>query len=319
MTEPEVLQTQLKKKKRKIIRGPFFNVSLFILTLFTTWMAGASGIDFNQKVINGFLYMGSLMSILLAHEMGHYVMARRNRVDASLPYFIPVPPPFLLGTFGAVIVMRGRIRSRSALMEVGAAGPLAGMVMAIPILIVGLALSPVEPIPTGGLMEGNSLLYLALKWIVVGRIPEGKDVILHPMAWAGWIGLLVTMLNLIPIGQLDGGHIFFALFGDLHRRISRLFFAGLFFLGAAITAYETYMAKQQGLEGEAFWTKALTGSNWLFLGLLVFVFFVLVKKRGLNHPPTDDNTLSPGHRIVGIICLVLFVLTFMPVPLRILL
>lgn len=303
-----------KKRSQKKRSGPRLNILLFILTLMTTWLAGFNGLTFEEAMTNGFIYMASIIGILLSHEMGHYIMGRINRVQVSLPYFIPLPlPP--VGTFGAVIVMRGRIRSRNALMEVGAAGPIAGMIVAIPILLVGLSLSPVGPPPEGGLMEGQSLLYMLLKHIAVGPIPEGSDVILHPMAWAGWIGLLVTMLNLFPIGQLDGGHIFYALWGKAHIHASRFFHIGLFVLGLSVMGYWTLDAYNRGLEGDAFWTEVLTGTNWLVLGVLILI---LSKKSrmGLAHPPTDDNYLSPMHRAIGIGCFVLLVLIFTPVPLR---
>ena len=243
----------------------WFNWFLFATTLFTTW--GAGTLYFPERTwggsfLNGLIYMASLMGILVCHEMGHYAMARRNRVAASLPYFIPVPSKLApIGTMGAVILMRGRIRSRNALMEVGAAGPLAGMAVAIPVVLIGLYLSPVEPIPEAGFAEGSSILYAALKMIAVGPIPEGRDVILHPMAWAGWIGLLVTMINLLPIGQLDGGHVAYALWGEAHGRISRLFHKGLFLFGIAAMAASAATAWGDGLRGEALWASAMAGSN----------------------------------------------------------
>jgi membrane-associated protease RseP (regulator of RpoE activity) len=313
----------------------FIHVFLFVMTLFSTWFVGAGGFGlielwltsilgadvmpyFQEMAANGLVYMASIMGILLSHEMGHYLMARKNRVDASLPYFIPMP--FLLfGTLGAVIVMKGRIRSRNALMEVGAMGPLAGLAVALPVLIVGLSLSEVGPIPEGALLEGQSILYMVLKQLIVGDIPEGYDVMLHPMAWAGWIGLLITMLNLLPIGQLDGGHIFYALFGEAHRKVSRGFLIGLFLLGAGVIVYSTWDAERLALTGYAYWSHIMVGMNWLLLGLLLLVLFGRKKGRGFNHPPTDDNSLSPLHRVMGISCLVIFVVCFMPIPIRILL
>ena len=317
-------------------RRLFVHGLLFALTLLSTWFAGAGGFTLidvwlaakmgvdvtpiaTKLVGDGLIYMTSLMGILLSHEMGHYLMARKNSVNASLPYFIPMP--FLLfGTLGAVIVMKGRIRSRNALMEVGAMGPLAGMAVALPLLMWGLSLSEVGPLPEAGqgiyYQEGQSLLYFALKKIVIGDIPAGYDVMLHPMAWAGWIGMLVTMLNLIPIGQLDGGHVFYALFGDIHAKMSRAFLAGLFLLGLGVMIYSALDAEQLALEGEAYRNHVLVGMNWLVLGSLLLVVFGRKKGRGFNHPPTDDNDLSPGRRWMGIACLVLFVLCFVPIPLR---
>jgi membrane-associated protease RseP (regulator of RpoE activity) len=313
MNEPARAPEALTQDRRKR-RGPMINIVLFIATLGTTWLAGAGGGTVNEAIWNGFTYMGCIMGILLCHEMGHYVMGRRNRVGVSLPYFIPFPLS-LFGTLGAVIVMRGRIRSRNALMEVGASGPIAGMLVAIPILLIGLSLSAVEPLPDQGLIEGQSLLYMALKWIAVGEIPAGHDVMLHPMAWAGWIGLLVTMLNLLPIGQLDGGHIFYALWGKAHLTASRLFHGGLFLMGIGVMGYCTWDAELRGLTGDAYLTQVLTGANWLFLGLLI-LFFSWRSKGGLRHPPTDDDHLSPAHRAVGIACLVLLILIFTPIPIR---
>ena len=310
----------------------FIHLFLFAMTLLSTWFVGAGGfalaelwyagmlgakVDayFSSMAIDGLYYMSAIMAILLSHEMGHYIMARKNRVNASLPYFIPMP--FLLfGTLGAVILMKGRIRSRNALMEVGAMGPLAGMAVALPILIVGLSLSEVGPIPEQALIEGQSLLYIALKRIVVGEIPTGQDVMLHPMAWAGWIGLLVTMLNLLPIGQLDGGHVFYALFGDAHQKVSRGFLAALFLLGLGIMAYSAVDAEQLNLEGDAYWSHVMVGMNWLVLGFLLLFVFGRKNGKGLRHPPTDDDHLSSAHKIMGVICLVVFVLSFMPVPIR---
>lgn len=290
------------------------NIALFVATLASTFWVSAEGRTLGEALGNGLVYMASLVGILLGHEMGHYVMARRNRIDASLPYFIPFPF-LIIGTFGAVIVMRGRIRSRNALMEVGAAGPLAGLVVTIPVLLVGLRLSPVLPIPEGSLLEGSSLLYMALKRLAAGPIPPGHDVMLHPMAWAGWVGLLVTMLNLLPIGQLDGGHVFYALFGEAHRRVSRLVHVGLFALGLAIMGRGWLDATERHLTGDAFTAEVMTGTNWLFLGLMLLVVG-LASKRGLRHPPTDDETLSTRHRAAGYACLAVFALTFMPVPLK---
>jgi membrane-associated protease RseP (regulator of RpoE activity) len=222
----------------------------------------------------------------------------------------------LFGTLGAVIVMRGRIRSRNALMEVGAAGPLAGMIVAVPILLIGLILSPVEPLSQGGILEGQSLLYMLLKLVAVGPIPEGYDVYLHPMAWAGWIGLLVTMLNLLPIGQLDGGHISYALWGEAHAKVSRMFIGGIFLLGFCVVGHGVITGLNLGLQGDEFWLHVTTRGNWFFLGALLFWAFGRGKRR--YHPPTDDNRLSTGHRIVGLACLVLFAITFTPIPIRIL-
>jgi membrane-associated protease RseP (regulator of RpoE activity) len=174
-----------------------------------------------RNIPNAWTFAVPLMAILLAHELGHYLAARWHRVPASLPYFIPLPSLSPFGTMGAVISMPGRIRSRNALLDIGAAGPLAGMVVAVPVLLVGLAQSEVRELSGPALQEGNCLLYLLLKRLVVGPIPPGHDVWISPAAFAGWAGLLVTALNLLPIGQLDGGHIAYALLGERQNQVAR--------------------------------------------------------------------------------------------------
>ncbi|RPI53182.1 MAG: site-2 protease family protein, partial [Chloroflexi bacterium] len=176
----------------------------------------------------GWPFALSLLSILLAHELGHYFMSRHHRVAASLPYFVPLPiPDFLgnvLGTMGAVIRMKAAITNRRVMLDIGSAGPLSGLIVAIPVLLLGLSLSHVEPLPLNQAysMEGNSLLYLLLKYAVFGRwLPAGgMDVFIHPVAFAGWAGLLVTSLNLIPAGQLDGGHVLYSLVGTWAQRLT---------------------------------------------------------------------------------------------------
>jgi membrane-associated protease RseP (regulator of RpoE activity) len=295
----------------------WLNLVLFLSTLLSTFLAGALFFHaeaLREQAANGLAFMSALMGILVCHEAGHYVMARRNRVDASLPFFIPMPPIFPVGTFGALIFMRGRIRSRVALMEVGAAGPLCGMAVALPVLVVGLATCPVGPIPAGGFMEGQSLLYAAAKWLAVGPIPPGHDVYIDrsPLVWAGWLGMLVTMINLLPIGQLDGGHVAYALFGERHRLLSRLFLGGLFALGAGVMLHFGLDAWRAGLRGEELVSRGMVGFNWIFWGGLL----LLLRRRVLGHPPTDDQRLPPFHRAVGWLCVLLLGLTFMPYIMR---
>src|SRR5262252_5185317 len=167
------------------------HLGLFVACIVTTWVAG------------GPYFAGTLMGILVCHEAGHYIVGRRHGVPVSLPYFIPLPPGITLGTLGAVIRMDKPITDRNALFDVGASGPIAGLVVAIPLLAIGLCLSHVAPIPASADqgLEGNSILYALLKYAVFGRwLPgDGVDVDLHPMAFAGWVGLLITMINLMPI------------------------------------------------------------------------------------------------------------------------
>lgn len=304
----------------RLRRAPsWVNLMLYLTTFattFGTWFLFFGGEGTADAVVKSLTFMAALMGILTAHEAGHYVMARRNKVDASLPFFIPYPPnpilPSFLGTFGALIFMGGRIRSRDALMEVGAAGPVAGMVVTVILLFWGLADCPVVPIPEEGFVEGQSLLYVLAKRIMVGPIPEGHDILVDraPLVWAAWAGMLVTALNLLPIGQLDGGHVFYALFGERHGFASRLFHKGLFLLGVGVSAHGAYGAYSRGLPSDGIVSAAVTGTPWLFLGLLLWV---LHRKRGFNHPPTDDDRLSPTHRLVGFLCILILIVTFMPV------
>lgn len=262
--------------------------------------------------LNGWKFAVPLLTILIVHEFGHYIAARIHKVDASLPYFLPLPGVGL-GTLGAVIAMRGRIRSRNALLDIGASGPLAGLVLAVPVLVIGLTLSTVSPQTAGGYMqEGQSLLYLALKRLVVGPIPDGHDVHLHPTAFAGWVGLLVTMINLLPWGQLDGGHVAYALFGSRQNRFARVFrlsLLPLFAYNVAIFVGPVLLHRSK-MEVSLAISNSMSWFVWfLVLGLLGRL------SGGSDHPPVEAGALSPGRKIVAWITLALFVLLFMPTPL----
>jgi membrane-associated protease RseP (regulator of RpoE activity) len=289
-------------------RGPWVNVALFLATVVSVFWVGASNWSGEEDapIWKGWTFAVPLLSILLCHEFGHYVFARLHRVDASLPYFIPFPF-FLFGTLGAVIKMRGRIGTRNALLDIGAAGPIAGLVVAIPVLCVGLAHSDVAPIRPGGLLEGQAILYVAIKRMVIGPIPDGFDVYLHPTALAGWVGLFITMLNLLPVGQLDGGHVAYALFGEDQDRHSRWLHRLLPVAGVGISCWSVWSHREKG------WGALMhagEGLNWVFFALVLF----LIHRGGLRHPPTGPAPLSPGRRVVAWACLALLVLLFMPVP-----
>ena len=210
---------------RPVRFNPNTNAVLFLLTVFSVFfMAGGGEHPLFSKgwFFDSARFAVPLLLILLAHELGHYFAARLHHVPASLPYFLPLPLLSPFGTLGAVIVMPRRIRSARALLDIGAAGPLAGMVMALPFMIYGLSVSEVGPPPkTAYWMEGQSLLYSLVKYLVVGPIPAGYDVSLHPTAFAAWAGFLITFLNLLPYGQLDGGHVSFAVFGQRHTQVAR--------------------------------------------------------------------------------------------------
>ncbi len=276
--------------------SPLVNLVLFLLTLVTTTMAGAmhAGVDpFSDpwSMSAGLPFSVPLMTILLCHELGHYTAALRHGVPTTLPYFLP-GPPFLVGTFGAFIRMRGMPRSRRALFDVGAAGPWAGLLVAIPTVVLGLLWSEVQPLTKGaggGLALGNSLLFDGLSRAVLHTDPDSATILLHPVALAGWFGIFVTFLNLLPIGQLDGGHVVYALFGRRHRAIARLFLVVVLGLGFL------------GWEG------------W-FLWALMLAFVLKV-----DHPPTMDaeTPLDPARKIAAWATIGVFALTFMPVPITV--
>jgi membrane-associated protease RseP (regulator of RpoE activity) len=255
----------------------------------------------------------SLLGILLVHEAGHYIAARLHGVPASLPFFVPLP--FVgFGTLGAVITMRDRIRSRKALLDIGAAGPLAGMLVALPILFIGLRMSEVTPLGKDlYIQEGQSILYWLMKRLAVGPIPEGSDVQLHPMAFAGWGGLFLTMLNLLPWGQLDGGHIAFALFGKDQHRFARWFRGGL--LVAFAYNVVTFLIPALLHRSRQTWVEAAgTCSFWL---IWYGITGAMKHFAGEDHPPFEPAPLDRWRQLVAIGCLVLFVLLFLPTPMAI--
>lgn len=279
------------------------NVVLFVLTLASTLIAGACGglclafpwdvlsaLTSPTRLLAGFPFAATLMSILLTHEFGHYLTARRYKAAVSLPYFIPAPPPLAFGTLGAIIRMRSPGRDRNALFDIAAAGPIAGLAVAVPAVLLGLGWSRIAPLPQGEFMAvqfGDSLLMRLLVYLKFGPIPSGMDVFIHPVALAGWVGFFVTALNLFPVGQLDGGRIAYALFGRHHRLVGVGTVAATVALGVITRS-----------------------PNWFVWAALV-VFFVGFH----HHPPLDDVTpLSRGRWIVGLVCLILFVLLIPPIP-----
>lgn len=272
-------------------RLPLIHVVLFFVTFVTVTLNGAliAGVDpFSEpsKVGAGLPFAIALMSILLIHELGHYTLARWHNVDATLPYFIPAPPIFV-GTFGAFIRMRSMPPGRPALFDVGAAGPWAGFVVAVIALVIGLQLSEVRAIPIteSTLWLGDSLLTSGLVYLTFGSLPDGMTVYFHPVAFAGWVGLFVTVLNLLPMGQLDGGHVAYAMFGRRHRYIARLTIALMAVLG-----------------------------YWQWEGWFAWVIFPLII--GLDHPPTIEDwvPVRGWRRVGGWLTLAMFVAIFMPNP-----
>ncbi|MFO7323687.1 MAG: site-2 protease family protein [Chloroflexota bacterium] len=280
------------------------NVVLFLITVFSVLVLGtqmaineiaatnifrarAIAENFFLELWRGLPYAVSILLILGSHELGHYFAARRHRLAVTLPYFIPAPFISFLGTFGAFIQLREPMRNRKVLLDVGASGPLAGLVFAIPIVLIGLATSRVGPIEPGGVLEGNSLLYALAKILVFGRfLPDGEvDVYINQVAMAGWAGLLVTALNLIPLGQLDGGHILYALIGNRARKL-----------------YFPLIAVSIAL--------ALITNAWILWVILLLLF-----GRTYAAPLDMITPLDRRRQIIAVVSLVIFVLIFVPVPL----
>ncbi len=287
---------------------------LIALTFLSTFYVGAAQVlerapESMADLATGWVFSIPLMAILLAHEFGHFFAGMYHRIDVSPPYFIPVPF-FLLGTLGAVIQMRERIRSRNALLDIGAAGPLCGMVIAVPVVIYGIATSPVQPLPeTEYFVEGRSILYLGIIYALKGPIPEGYDVFLTPTALAGWAGLLITMINLLPFGQLDGGHVAYALLGPRQNRVSQIVLRLLPLVAVIIGIAFAAPSYLDGVRGDPLMYDASAGMHWLIWAI---VLWLLTRATGPGHPPTEDTNLSPRRQVVGWLTLSLFVLLFMP-------
>ena len=274
------------QRKEKIT----LNLILFVITLFTTTLAGAmmegAGRTGILWYISGLKFSLPLMLILGIHETGHYLAAKYHNIRATLPYFIPAPT--LIGTFGAFIKIKEPIKYRDTLMDVGAAGPLAGFFAALPILFWGVWHSKIVMItkPAVGLRLGGSIILVAVVKAIHGTIPSGYDLQLSAPAFAAWLGLFVTSLNLLPIGQLDGGHIMYALLGgEKADVVSRIVFFTLLPLGI-------------------FWP------GWIIWAFLLY--FVL----GLKHPPIIYPSMSLDWRrkFLGWFCIFIFIITFTPVP-----
>jgi membrane-associated protease RseP (regulator of RpoE activity) len=270
----EIEYSEKNQRMGKRIRSliPFL---LFVLTILSTFFVG------------GGWYSLSIILILLAHEMGHFFVGIHHGVRVSLPFFIPFPfPPF--GTMGAIIRMRSFMGNRKALFDIGVAGPIMGLIFAIPAIIIGLKMSKLVP-PEIGRQHGQSLgvpiLFKIIQAIVLRDIPDHMDIILHPIGYAGWVGLFVTALNLIPVGQLDGGHIMYALLGRKSKYVYRIVVGIL-----AIIC-------------------VIYNPQWVILVILLIFF-------GFRHPPTLDDyyPLDWKRKSLGIGMIILFVLSFTPIP-----
>lgn len=290
------------------------HVGLFVLTVISMQVTAMNmnGSEPGHWKVGYAAYQAmSLIGILLVHELGHYIAARLHRVPASPPYFLPLPFLSWFGTLGAVITMSGRIRSRKALLDIGAAGPLAGMVVALPVLYFGLRMSEVTPRSTDHyIQEGQSILYWAMKRLVFGPIRPDQDVQLHPMAFAGWGGLLLTMINLLPWGQLDGGHIAFALFGPRQHVFARWFRRGLL----VVFGYNLYVFVLPVLLKRSPQSLGEALPNCLFWLVWYGITGLMARLSGEDHPPFEPGPLGFGRQVVAAASLLLFVLLFLPTP-----
>ena len=280
-------------------KSPLINIILLMITLLTTlfagyWQENCSG--FKELLNNPFLlYKGipfslTLILILGAHELGHYLMAKKRGINATLPFFIPSPHP-LVGTFGAFIKIKGPIPNRKSLLDIAVAGPLSGFLVALPAMIIGIRLSeaqfPAVANEAASLCEvtmGSSLLISFLIKNLVEPLPSSYLISMHPIAFAAWIGFFVTALNLLPIGQLDGGHIIYALFPGRHRTINKI---------------SLFLLVPLGL----FW------QGWFLWALVIIIF-------GFKHPSLmeEHSPLDKKRKMLGILALAIFFITFVPVP-----
>ncbi|MDI6801345.1 MAG: site-2 protease family protein [Thermodesulfovibrionales bacterium] len=274
-------------------RIPHLHIVLFIITFLTTLAAGALQKGINiiaepHRIWEGLPFAGTLMTILLCHELSHYIASKKHHTKATLPYFIPAPS--FIGTFGAFIKMKSPIITRKALIDIGASGPIAGFIISVFASIIGLSMSEIvfmPPAGEGALTLGDSILFSFLSKIVIGITPDKHDILLHPVAFAGWIGLFVTSLNLIPIGQLDGGHVAFAILRERHRHVSIVLVVVLAILGF-------------------YW------EGWVLWAVLMLIL-------GIKHPPVLywESPLDPKRRLIGIMAFIIFVITFIPSPFKI--
>jgi membrane-associated protease RseP (regulator of RpoE activity) len=339
--DTEYVATSSKKK-----RGIVLNIVLFILTFVSCSIAGVSWMmqDFSalENIPTGFLYAVLMMGFISAHEFGHYIAARLHKVDASLPYYIPMPfvTVFPFGTMGAVIKTRSPIPSRKALFDIGVAGPLAGFVVCVIYLIVGFSTLPsidylyqIHPeysnfgglIPTFGMYFGDTILFATLQHFFQnpnGFMPPMNEVYHYPFLCVGWFGLFVTAMNLLPVGQLDGGHILYAMYGKIQGKVARVV-VGLMILvsiGGFIEMLSILIAEERPdalyeftrsillslhslISQHAPWFLEGYG-GWLFWAILAKFFF------RFDHPPIDDQTpLDTKRMIVGWLAVLIFILS----------
>jgi membrane-associated protease RseP (regulator of RpoE activity) len=271
------------------------HVLLFLLTLVTTTWVGMTprpGMTWTAVVLSGLWYSIPILAILAAHEFGHYVYCRKHNVDATLPFFIPAPPFFIAGTLGAVIRIKEAFPSKKALFDIGVAGPIAGFVVLVPFLYWGVTMSEVRvstPEQSANVLYlGQPLLYQAIELLHFGDLPDEVDVMLHPMAFAAWFGMFATALNLLPFGQLDGGHIVYSVLGR------RAWYVSAATLAAAVAL-------------------TFVSLSWLIITIMMLVMAVFI---GFRHPRIlDEHVPLDGKRlVVAFLAVVIFAICFTPVP-----
>lgn len=280
------------------IKTPWLNIILFIATVasmvvfYCLIYLDKNILDNPAVLLEGAKYALALMPIILLHEFGHYVAGRWHKAKVSLPYFIPAPTPF--GTLGAIIKSKSPMRNRRQLFDIGVSGPIAGFIPAIIIVIIGLSISSVEKLPelsmSGEYLSfGESLIMQVLRIAFAPPIPEGYTLTMNPVLFAGWVGMFITMINLMPFGQMDGGHLIYSMFG---RKT------------------QFYLALTSLL--------ALLGLGIYWRGWLLWAVLALFVIK-LKHPPTLDDTikLTRTRKIIGWIAIVIFIVTFIPVPIDI--
>jgi Zn-dependent protease len=287
----------------------WLNILLFIVTCLSAFVVGLSwSVNYtfsddlalnpqslpppqvfsDPRIVNlSLVYAAVLIAILLGHEMGHYLTCRFYRIEATLPFFIPAPT--LIGTLGAFIKIQSPITRKKQLFDIGIAGPLAGFVLSLPVLVYGLSLSKIVPsLPREDtLVFGEPLLLKFIGGLLFRDLPANSDLLIHPIAFAGWVGILVTAFNLFPIGQLDGGHIAYALIGPKSKPLAKAFLAAFFIMGIF------------------FWV------GWIVWALVILLL-------GLRHPRVIDETeeLSPLRRVLGAVVVAIFILSFIPAPIK---
>jgi hypothetical protein len=301
---PSDVRIPIAPPRAKFQNRTALHIGLFVLTLVTTTLVGALHYasfisEFARRevalqwslLVPGLWYSLTIVGTLGAHEMGHYLFCRRYNVDATLPFFLPLPPwPFFTGTLGAVIKIREPFPNRTALFDIGVAGPIAGFLVLVPALFFGLSMSNIVPTPTEGQgwLLGRPLLFRWAVYLMFGPMPDGMSLNMHPMVFASWFGMLATALNLLPFGQLDGGHITYATLKRYSTPVS---------LATVSTAV----------------VMTWVSTSWIFLAVMMLLMLLLL---GPRHPRVINewHPLPPSRYVIAVIALIILAVCFTPVP-----